>query len=51
MILPDTRLYCEDKIIWQDPENFRPERFNNSDGELVNTEKMITFSFGKYCYS
>ncbi|OXA48953.1 Cytochrome P450 2D11 [Folsomia candida] len=47
VILPDTRLYCEDKIIWQDPENFRPERFNNSDGELVNTEKMITFSFGK----
>ncbi|XP_035714121.1 cytochrome P450 2K4 [Folsomia candida] len=47
VIIPDIRLYYEDKNIWQDPGTFNPERFINSDGNLVNADAIISFSFGK----
>ena len=32
---------------WPHPDVFDPDRFIGSDGQLVNKEKMIAFSFGK----
>jgi cytochrome P450 len=34
-----------DKKIWSDPENFRPERFLNDDGKL-DLKKDFTLGFG-----
>ena len=35
-----------DKSYWGDPQNFRPERFLDSNGNLFNTERVINFSLG-----
>ena len=32
---------------WSDPENFRPERFINSTGMLINKDSVLAFSLGK----
>lgn len=37
----------QDPKIWGDPENFRPERFLDSDGNLLKTDHTIGFSAGK----
>ncbi|XP_021961478.1 farnesoate epoxidase isoform X1 [Folsomia candida] len=47
IIVADTRLYCENKQIWGDPEVFRPERFIGENGEIENASSVISFSFGK----
>ncbi|OXA45133.1 Cytochrome P450 2D28 [Folsomia candida] len=47
VILSDTRLHCENKQIWRDPEVFRPEQFIGEHGEIVNVPSVISFSFGK----
>ncbi|XP_047118334.1 probable cytochrome P450 304a1 [Schistocerca piceifrons] len=36
-----------DKGVWGDPENFRPERFLNSDGTLCTKDLTLPFSTGK----
>jgi cytochrome P450 len=36
-----------DKKIWGDPETFRPERFINEDGALLNREEFVPFGVGK----
>ncbi len=35
-----------DKDYWGDPENFRPDRFINSDGGFVRDERVKPFSLG-----
>ncbi|OXA44400.1 farnesoate epoxidase [Folsomia candida] len=47
IIMADTRLYYESEENWTDPDAFRPERFLNEDGQIVNAGSIISFSFGK----
>lgn len=37
-----------DKQHWGDPEVFRPERFLNGDGEILNDSWLMPFGIGKY---
>ncbi|XP_059152547.1 cytochrome P450 2U1-like [Physella acuta] len=36
-----------DEKIWGDPENFRPERFLDEQGNLIKKEELIPFSIGR----
>ncbi|BFZ07832.1 hypothetical protein BsWGS_10871 [Bradybaena similaris] len=36
-----------EKKIWGDPESFRPERFIDKNGALINREELIPFSIGR----
>ncbi|OXA44558.1 Farnesoate epoxidase [Folsomia candida] len=49
ILLADTRLYSESKEVWGDPEVFRPERFLNEAGELMDPswQSIVSFSFGR----
>ncbi|XP_047118335.1 probable cytochrome P450 304a1 [Schistocerca piceifrons] len=38
-----------DKSVWGDPENFRPERFLNSDGTLCTKDLTLSFSIAGKC--
>jgi cytochrome P450 len=35
-----------DESVWPNPEEFRPERFLSSSGEVINAEKIMTFGIG-----
>ncbi|EEB10337.1 cytochrome P-450, putative [Pediculus humanus corporis] len=47
MILVNLRSVHMDKNRWGDPENFRPERFIDSDGQIVQNEWFIPFGQGR----
>lgn len=36
-----------DKVYWKDPEVFRPDRFINEAGELINHDYIIPFGMGR----
>ncbi|XP_068236051.1 cytochrome P450 2U1-like [Palaemon carinicauda] len=36
-----------DKKVWKDPENFRPERFLDEEGQLIRSEHVVGFSVGR----
>ncbi|XP_069999742.1 cytochrome P450 2U1-like [Penaeus vannamei] len=36
-----------DKKLWGDPENFRPERFLDDEGQVVRSEHVVPFSVGR----
>lgn len=38
-----------DPNLWPDPEAFKPDRFLDENGKVVNREKMIPFSTGTSC--
>lgn len=33
---------------WDDPEDFRPERFLNNDGNIITPEKYFPFGIGTF---
>jgi cytochrome P450 len=47
-IFPMVYAVTEDKKIWKDPEEFRPERFINDAGKFVRHESLIPFSVGEF---
>lgn len=47
IILSSLDSVLHDKNIWGDPDNFRPERFLDSTGNLLNPDELIPFSIGK----
>lgn len=47
IIMPNLYQVHHDEKYWGDPENFRPERFLNSDGSFRKSERVIPFSTGK----
>lgn len=38
-----------DPIYWKDPTTFRPERFLNSFGQILNHDSFLPFGLGKKC--
>lgn len=40
-----------DPEIWSEPEKFKPERFLDSEGNLINTEHFYSFGIGEYSHS
>ena len=40
-----------DPKIWEEPEQFLPERFLNESGEVVGKERIMPFSIGIYTNS
>lgn len=44
-IIPSLYAYHNDKRVWGDPENFRPERFLDEQGKLC-LKKDVSFPFG-----
>jgi coumaroylquinate(coumaroylshikimate) 3'-monooxygenase len=39
-----------DETIWKDPEEFRPERFLDEDGNLLKKDHTIGFGAGNFFY-
>ncbi|XP_001865026.2 probable cytochrome P450 305a1 [Culex quinquefasciatus] len=46
-LFSDLKSVHHEQEYWKDPEVFRPERFLDGHGKLVNTERVIPFSLGK----
>ena len=49
IIIPNIWGIHHDPSIWENPEEFRPERFLDDEGCLVRKEELIPFSIGKEC--
>ncbi|XP_045160015.2 cytochrome P450 2C23-like [Mercenaria mercenaria] len=47
LIMPDVYSALHDQDTWHDPENFRPERFLDENGNIRKREEMIAFFLGK----
>ncbi|GAB6029784.1 hypothetical protein CHUAL_005499 [Chamberlinius hualienensis] len=47
VILANLWAVHNDPKLWNDPENFRPERFIGANGELIQHPYLIPFSLGK----
>uniref|UniRef100_A0A1A9WHT3 Cytochrome P450 n=1 Tax=Glossina brevipalpis TaxID=37001 RepID=A0A1A9WHT3_9MUSC len=45
LVVPSLYAYHNDKRVWGDPENFRPERFLDDQGDLC-LKKDVSFPFG-----
>ncbi|KAL5006529.1 hypothetical protein ScPMuIL_015335 [Solemya velum] len=46
-IYPNLDSVLKDPGIWTDPEDFRPSRFIDKDGNLIKKEEFIPFSLGR----
>ncbi|GFO01914.1 cytochrome p450 2j5 [Plakobranchus ocellatus] len=47
VILLNMHSSLHDAKVWGDPENFRPERFLDAKGNLINQEELVPFGLGK----
>ncbi|KAK3762030.1 hypothetical protein RRG08_066164, partial [Elysia crispata] len=47
MVIPHLDAVHFDEQIWGDPHTFRPERFLNDKGEVVQPEQFVAFSLGR----
>lgn len=47
MVVSNIWAVHNNKEIWGDPENFRPERFIDENGEFKGNENLLAFSIGK----
>uniref|UniRef100_A0A2C9K0M7 Cytochrome P450 n=1 Tax=Biomphalaria glabrata TaxID=6526 RepID=A0A2C9K0M7_BIOGL len=47
VVMPNLDAVLRSKEIWGDPENFRPERFLDEQGNVVKREELIPFSVGR----
>jgi len=45
-----TNLYsaCLDPLLWEEPLDFRPERFLDEHGQVTGQERVVTFGLGKH---
>ncbi|XP_005096749.2 vitamin D 25-hydroxylase [Aplysia californica] len=46
-VVPNLYSALMDEKVWGDPQNFRPERFLDSQGNIVKKEELIPFSLGR----
>ncbi|XP_005111347.1 cytochrome P450 2U1 [Aplysia californica] len=47
IVVPNLYSALMDEKVWGDPQNFRPERFLDSQGNIVKKEELIPFSLGR----
>lgn len=47
VVMPNIDSILHDERVWQDPHVFRPERFLDKDGHLLQPEQFIPFSIGR----
>lgn len=48
MIVPLLWAIHMNEVYWENPEEFRPERFLSDDGKCVNRAELIPFQIGGY---
>ena len=46
-IMPNLWYVYRDPRYWEEPEQFRPERFLDAEGHLLNPPQFMPFSIGK----
>lgn len=47
MVLPNQYAVHNDPKVWSDPNEFRPERFLDVDGNIINKHQIIPFGLGQ----
>lgn len=46
-VLVNVESILKDPDLWENPEEFRPERFIGPDGEIIRREELVPFGVGK----
>ena len=48
MVIPNLHSVHHDPALWGDPEDFRPERFLDKEGQVVRSQYLIPFFLGQW---
>lgn len=48
MLIPNLHSVLYDPEVFEDTETFRPSRFLDAKGKLINVDKVLAFSLGSY---
>ena len=51
LIMPNLDSVLFDPDVWDEPEQFRPERFLDGEGRLIRPDEFLPFSVGRYLLS